>query len=279
MEASEIFTRLYNTDIYAANRLLLDFDQDTIDELQRSGKYPNLFTESLQTDLYRRRLVKMKTLDEALINQLISLHKQDGIPYSKIYRITEIVEDGSIPIENLLMKISERDDPDAIKILRIITDLRDLMNGFIRGSPDRIIYEFVKNKSKKVIRYLLDNNIISENSFDSITEEIASWNDIDFIRYYAPKAIDQLTVMFNGDRDRAKRMIHGLLLGGASVGVGAPNVILYLVERGHHLNDEDMAFIAHNPATKHLIPVLLQRGADPVNPIWYEAEFGEEYHE
>ncbi len=269
--AGEIFNRLYNTDIYAANRLLTDFEQDTIDELEKSGNYPNLFTESLQTDLYRSRLERLG-VEQSLIHKLTELHRT-GISWSKIYRISEICQDKEIRkyrLESLLIQIAKRDDLEAIRVLDNFVDLLHCLGG--PTISNFVLNIFIKNKSKKIIKYIIDNSMIT--SFDSYSRliyGIARWNDLDFLRQNIPIISRQMVEKF-GNRDAIDRNITASLFGDSN----SPAAISYLAEIGFQFNGIEMAFIAKNPETAHLVLMLQQRGAPQIDWEAYRLETEDE---
>ncbi len=295
--AGEIFNKLYSTDIYAANRLLLDFDQDAIDELEKSGNYPNLFTESLQTDLYRRRIGRLGGLfwtesgKQNVLNRIVEFHKQSGIPWSKIYRIAEIKSDEDDPhsyklLERLLAKIAENDDVEAVKILEGLN--YNPFYGDVRIDEGRhftrhlhLIMIFAKFQSKNIVLYLVKSP--EEYETQLLAREISEWNDINFIREYVPLQINKSAMIafkkygnkktFKENVEEAKQQVLSSIFD-TSLGV-----ILYLYQQGYHFDGEQMASIAADPNLRYLIPVLLSHGSDPVDRDFYELEYGEEYEE
>ncbi len=281
MEAGEIFNKLYNTDIYTTNRLLTDFDQDAIDELQRSGNYPNLFTESLQTDLYKARLQNL--VSEVQFNELLKLHRQNGISWSKIYRITEIMESDTenfyVMFERLLIQIAQKDDVEAIEILRVLRDdLIFLLNAHYSRLDQnlrvsRLINHFIANQSRRAILYLLKNKMVTEQRIlENMTENVGEWDDLPYLREYVPLAVKRTSEILNDDRIDARHLV---LQDIYTVSVNDA-AVKYLVEAGFHFDGEAMALIYADERTRHLVPYLLEHGADPIDRDFYRQEYGKD---
>ncbi|AYV85872.1 MAG: hypothetical protein Solivirus1_29 [Solivirus sp.] len=256
-EVGELFDQLYNTDIYLANRALVDFDQEVIDQLEISGKYSKLFTESLQTDLYRKRLSNL--VDFETLEKLTDLHRRYNIPWSKIYRITEIASDEDLLnyIFESLHQIAKRDDVDALRILENFINL----SYYVNDSSRVLLNLFEKNKSKKIISYILTNyqNIDTDSLF-RLVFAISKWNDLESLREFVPIIQNRLNEILQ-NREDVMRGVTGSIFGASN----SAAAILYLLEIGFHFNGIEMTFIAKNPETKYLIPTLLQHGAPAVN--------------
>ncbi|AYV85883.1 MAG: hypothetical protein Solivirus1_40 [Solivirus sp.] len=272
MSLDEIFK-----DVYLANRLMVDMDQDQIDILSRNSDYKEAFSPALQRQLYITRLRRLGMNEEEL-NKLLGLHDHENVSWSKIYNISEIMLSRDRENENLLIKkILSNDDLIGLRIIEVFYNL--ILDTSTFNDSSDISYEYIdriaQNNSRKAFLHLLrTSRIANMSTLSRINESIVSfWNDIDFLKQYLAIINDVYSTRFP---NFYLAEIRDTLIGGAMVN-GADKIIKYYADTGHIFSGEDMAYIARTPELKYLVPYLLEHGSNPVDEFFYLIEFGQEY--
>ncbi|AYV85943.1 MAG: hypothetical protein Solivirus2_14 [Solivirus sp.] len=256
-------------DVYMANRLMVDLDQESIDLLERNPDYRTAFTPTLQRHLYLTRLRNLGVNTEQ-INQLSEIQKETNISWKNIYVIATISMNRDKFTKDLLIKqILANNDLPALKIVLTLSD-------FVLNSKYTKFLD--ENRSKNVLLYLLQKGKI-ENArlLFTISEIVGSFNDTEYLQKFMT-AINNLNLprFTNMNLTTLLTTIYGSLLAGA-VPTGADKTIKFLADVGHRFSGEDMAYIARVPEFTYLVPYLLERGSAPVDEEFYLEEFGQEY--
>ncbi|AYV85869.1 MAG: hypothetical protein Solivirus1_26 [Solivirus sp.] len=256
-EVYELFTNLYNTNIYLANRLLVDFPDEVIEELEKSRKYSNLFTPSLQNDLYREKLLRELPAD--LVNKISKNYKQY---YDMIY----IIEDGDKHnITNILIQAAKFDDPIPFELLFALKGIKGIkgmtsMSIYMGMYPHR--YPFFA-KAPKVLRYLLTLND------DYIKRDVIS-----YLSEASIPITEEFLPLIGPINDNIKRELF------IYPSEENKEKLRYFVEKyGITFNGQLMAYIAHYHHDRELINWLISHGSSPVDRVFYNSEFGHDRYD
>ncbi len=250
-EAIAILKKLYNTDIYAANRLLSDFPDEAIEEIEASGQFPNLFTGTLQNDLYAMKLQEL-SLPEGFLNRF-----RGRVSNKNLYKILQILtsEEEKLTTE-LLMRAARNDDPIPFEVIVTLDGVRILKHEFenISMSPGRFD---AFPKAPKVMKYLLS---LKDSYFNYQVERFLSEANMTIIEELLP-LLGPLT-------DQLKRSL--LILARGS----SPDTIKYFVNKYNiTFNGHLMAIIAHYYHDREFIQWLIQHGSSPVDRVFYNQQF------
>ncbi|AYV85870.1 MAG: hypothetical protein Solivirus1_27 [Solivirus sp.] len=254
-EVYELFTKLYNTNIYLANRLLVDFPDEVIEELEKSRKYPDLFTPSLQNDLYMLKLEKFGLLAE-FINQF-----RDRISNKNLYNIFKIFLFDKELIRNLFLQASQADDPMPFEILVRLYNVGVLQNIYNKFLTFSHLGYHIFSKAPRILKFLLslDDPYFS----DQVLSYLAGF-DMVTIEEFLP---------FLGDLDQLTDDIKRILF--ISSRSASPETIKYFVQKyGIKFNGEIMAEIAHSYHDREFIYWLIQHGSSPIDRVFYNVVFG-----
>ncbi|AYV85934.1 MAG: hypothetical protein Solivirus2_5 [Solivirus sp.] len=181
----DLFENLYNSDIYAANRLLLDFPDYLIEDLEKSGRYTNLFTTTLQNDLYREK-IKILNLSKEKLEEILEIQRRTGITWQKIYNIASIITgDYDSYISELFTSIFNNDDVAAYQIAKTINMIYAQYYWYTAIQYSRISIR----KAKQILLHIASTENIR---FDMAVLTLicmgagrASSNDLEYIKLFA----------------------------------------------------------------------------------------------
>ncbi len=194
-ELLELFNKLYNTNVYLANRFLLDFPDYLIEDLQRSGRYPNLFTPTLKNDLYKEKLKRLNIGDQ-LYNKIEEIQRRTNKSWESIYNISAILTHDDYPVadDNLALFTSIFNNNDLVAY-----EIAFLINFH---ESTEIVYHFIyeDNQSiynaKKILLYLakIDDISIDIRRFERILSASgkAAKTDLEYIQLFAKTLFENM---------------------------------------------------------------------------------------
>ncbi|AYV85881.1 MAG: hypothetical protein Solivirus1_38 [Solivirus sp.] len=262
----EIFNQLYKSNVYLANRVLVDFDQDVIDALEKSGQYPDLFTVSLQRDLYRDRLVRLGVTTEQF-NKIVEERNKSRISWSTIYNISLICSDSEYQhdLKDLADRIFDRDDLPAFHILDILVNDKVLYDQIIRKNHDDNFYQKQEEKYKPKRIYLEIIRLKYVFSPNTMMEDVGTWNDPIYLDEFLPAIVTYYLSDPNGNGQEIVRHVMNILAEGAlRVSPSATETILYLARKGVRFNGAAVGILSRE-GEEDVVEELIALESDPPN--------------
>ncbi len=263
-EVGKLFRDLYNRDVYLANRQLLDFEQDVIDEIEATGLYPNLFTKTLQQDLYKERLRRLGITDEQfnliVTEKLNNRQEPVGISWSSIYNIVSSMEYPE-DFENVIFKMFSDDDLSAFRILDIVQKNKESYFNTIDGIYDGNYFEPLasKYKPRKIYLEILRKEYPVPRVH--IITDVATWDDAEYLQQFVPAMLQHLAPTITEDAARGF-ILSTLAEGAIRTTPPATNTIRALAYSGFRFNSLATTTLLRTDGEEELVAELVSLGSE-----------------